>query len=150
MAPHIEGLKQYSHLLGPLIDVARSGFPAHGDLRTCILQLNTELDILGVEPAFAWRAASEATDMFRIMAKHLYNLRKSGEEVPGLDHIISKIMLPSDMGHAASSDSLDPEQVDKLFTDMPDIEEEEEEKDGAARGAAQGEGGGAARGAAQG
>merc|ERR550525_1135654 len=62
MAADIAGLKMHDALLEPLVYLARSGFPAHGDLRQTVLILNQDLDILGVEPQFAFSAANDTAD----------------------------------------------------------------------------------------
>ena len=94
---HIDSMILHEPALHGLLEVAPSGFPSHGDLRATIAHLQDKLGILSDDKVVTQTARDDATEAWRLMAKHAYNLAKDkspSADVPQLQSLIAKIVLP--------------------------------------------------------
>ena len=66
-------------ILKILFEVAPTGFPAHKCLTECFEELGARHGVLACDARFVPRAASMATDTFRIMTKRIYNAALHGK-----------------------------------------------------------------------
>ena len=77
-APDKAGLVKHSRPLAALLKLAPSGFPSHGLVRQTLMDLHSSDKIfvdVGVDRA--WKVASDAADVWRVMCKHVYNVAKT-------------------------------------------------------------------------
>ena len=88
--------------MGALISVAPTGFPCLNDIRICLMNLHKKKKICAeLEEKHVWRATAEAGDNWRVMCKHIYNLKKQGpsnvdlNQYPKVKHMVEEIILPS-------------------------------------------------------
>lgn len=142
---HVDSLKSHEAGLVGLLKVAPSGFPSHTDLRSALAHLQVRHGILADDKLVTQTLSDDATEAWRLMAKHIYTLAKNpGTCVPSLRSLVAKIVLPknydateedvrassargSDEPEKANSSRLDEEQVAKLY-DMPmDVDGDEQE-----------------------
>ena len=90
-------MQPYANVLKILLEVAPTGFPAHKCLTECFEELDARHGVLACDARFVPRAASMATDNFRIMTKHIYNAALHGKvlEKGALQDLVKMIILPS-------------------------------------------------------
>jgi hypothetical protein len=91
-AADVQGLLAHSRPLTALLKLAPSGFPSHGLLRQALLELHTSERIFErVGADNAWKVATEAADLWRVMCKHVYNVSKSTNIPTSLVHLCGLI-----------------------------------------------------------
>jgi hypothetical protein len=80
---HIPGLVAHAPALKALLGLAPSGFPSHKLLRLTLFQLAEKYTIFeDVPPRLHWKCASEAADVWKVVCRHVYELRKKGCQCP--------------------------------------------------------------------
>ena len=98
-APNQPSLAMHREPLTEIIRHANTGFPAHAALRTVFTMLQDHFQVFGdsIPQHRVWREASEAADSWRVMCKHLYNLKKGKPPLTEeeLEPILGMIVLPS-------------------------------------------------------
>ncbi len=133
--PSLGGLSLHSAVLGPLLDVAPTGFPAHSTLRATLVTLHSDYNIFGDVPArLVYKTAQEAADHWRIMCRHCYELKKKPNHANMPEDVrvlVDKVVLPTPQAAAADtaagepSDALTPRDVDALFPVISDGSDDE-------------------------
>ena len=95
----------YAKALQTLLEVAPSGFPAQKSLKDTFEEMDKRHGILCCDARFVQRAASLASDAWRVMTKHLYNAAQAEKALANkeLQQLVKMIRLPSaeDDGGAA-------------------------------------------------
>ena len=75
-------LVAHKDALKMLVEVAPTAFPSHPCLKSVLLGMHRKLKIFG-ETTKVERVSSEGADRWRIMCRHLYDIKKSGIEALG-------------------------------------------------------------------
>ena len=90
-------MAHYATPLKMLLEVAPTGFPAHKCLIEAFEKLHSRHDVLACEGRFSHRAATLASDAWRIMTKHLYNAKidKKVLKNKSLQELLTLITLPA-------------------------------------------------------
>jgi hypothetical protein len=138
----IRGLEKYIEPLTGLLQVASSGFPSHGDLRSVFSHLQTKYGVLDATKVVAIRACNEVCEAWRSMAKLVYCLKKEKRQVSdAIQALVDLIVLPApdDEGDAkpaasaasSTEKSLELEDVKGMFAhpseDEPLTESDEDD-----------------------
>lgn len=98
-AVNIDALEAYARPLQGLLEMAPSGFPSHGDLRNTLSFLQSKYGIFSRDKRVTQRTCDEAAEAWRLMAKHIYNIKKAGTPVgPSLQLLVGTIALPKREG----------------------------------------------------
>ena len=97
--PNVGSLEVHAEPLQHILAAAPTGLPRFKMLRVTFLALHADYDIFGdVEPRHLFKVATESTDNWRIMARHVYELAKAGGSCEGYDKVaalVAGIVLPS-------------------------------------------------------
>ena len=101
LSPDVSSLCSHKEGLALLIEVAATGFPSHPCLKTSLQQLHQKYNIFG-QTARLEKLSCDSTDRWRIMCRRLYDLAKSGTAAPGLESLITQIILPTTESRAES------------------------------------------------
>ena len=72
----LTGLVAYSAPLKCLLGVAPTGFPSQASVRDSLLLLQKDHNIFQCQPHMEEKRADEAADIWRVMCKDLYNIKK--------------------------------------------------------------------------
>eukprot|EP00959_Pyramimonas_sp_CCMP1952_P049479 1033760-Pyramimonas_sp.AAC.1 len=106
--PDLESLENHARAARPLIELAPTGFPSIVNLRNVFVQLHKEYNIFdSIDDRHVWKTATDASDKWRIVCKHVYNLKKAGAsdslaEYPQLQGLVGLIQLPKPKVPAAA------------------------------------------------
>ena len=109
-----EGLLLYKEALAQLLTLAPNGFPSHASLRGAIFSIDEEFDVLGTgaNGKSRFRAAAEATDVWRVMCGDAAKLKRSGSWPAELDILMAALTQIAGSGSDFSPDlSLPPPPV---------------------------------------
>ena len=79
LAPDMASLLAHKDALKPLIECAPTAFPSHPNLKAVLLGMHRRQKIFG-ETSKVERTCAEGADRWRIMCRHLYDIKKSGAE----------------------------------------------------------------------
>lgn len=97
LTPNIGSLERHRDALEGLIEVAPTAFPSQPALKGSLLALHLKHNIFeGAHDAKAQKLATDGADAWRIMCRHLYELKKQGCEIAGLQPLLDKIILPTE------------------------------------------------------
>ena len=79
------GLCNHGKALGPLLDLAPSGFPSHGCVRATLMELQIRYSLFCTDKkdVTLWPKLNTAADMWRIMCKDVYLLAYKPPRVAG-------------------------------------------------------------------
>ena len=123
-----EGLAKYAWPLKSLLQLAPSGFPAHSSVRSALLALHKSQGVLGCEKRHAFKVAGEAADVWRIMCKDVYNLRKGNGKVhvEGVEELVSLIEIQPPKDQEGDTRRMEPEEVANMFPDFDAMGEDRE------------------------
>eukprot|EP00974_Lingulodinium_polyedra_P098660 9562551-Lingulodinium_polyedra.AAC.1 len=120
------GLERHAAALEPLLRMAPTGFPAIGSVRAALMELHKAWTVFpDVLDKHLWKASAEAADNWRIMCKHVYNLKRAGasdfKAFPRLKVLVDLIKLPVKT-NITKKGTLDLDAVKKMFahTDITD------------------------------
>ena len=69
------GLEAHKDALMELVRLAPTGFPAHASVREALLQLDSRFNIFAGQ-SNTFKVASDAADVWRVMCRDLYDLKK--------------------------------------------------------------------------
>ena len=110
----------HSAALLPLLHLASSGFPSQVDVEATLISLHADHGVLKTDDRFVPRAALLASECWRTMTKHCYNLAMSGEDVffPEVRALVAAISIPPPAlagGSVAASSSQPAADVPRLF-----------------------------------
>ena len=97
------GLETHFRPLKALLTVAPNGFPAHGDIRQCLLSMQEKSSVLKTSNQTAFAAATEAANVWRVMMRDVYDLRKNNKPIGN-----TRIQELVDMIHISHSTSSAP------------------------------------------
>ena len=105
-----QGLRLYMNALAILLKMAPTGFPSHADLRNTFMVLDKKHGIFGTTEKAQFRVATEATEIWRVMCKDVYNMAKGEDRKVDAEFkdLVEIITLPesSKKFKAGSSSSL--------------------------------------------
>ena len=124
-------MDNYFEALKLLLEVAPTGFPAHKCLLETFELLHARHGILSCDSRFVLRAATLATENWRVMTKHIYNAALSNKKLTGrLQELVAIIKLPSQSSQESlqldqasdepgpSAAEMDAKAVENLFPQM--------------------------------
>ena len=99
-------LMKHAAALKPLLQLAPSGFPSQSSLRLVFYRMEEEHQVFGANVVLN-RVVEEACDLWRIMCRDIYNLKKNQSKIvaPGLQEIVNMITLPGSRQQAAAASS---------------------------------------------
>ena len=102
-----DGLIAHKEPLMALLAVCPSAFPCHSGVRAALIEIDDKMLIIGCDRRFQHKIASEAADIWRVMCKDLYDLKKNPRaELPELQSILDAVTITHRSEDAASSDAL--------------------------------------------
>ena len=142
LSSDVHGLIAHAGPLHDLVGLAPTAFPAQACVKDSLLLLQAKFKIFNCQPYQEEKRASEAADVWRVMCKDLYLLKKKQTNIPELQSTLDLIALPLLQSPSASSmdlgtqdlqepetplttkdpmeKALDPSDVEKMFDGIED------------------------------
>ena len=123
LVPAPASLERHVEPLEKLVELAPTGFPSHPVLRQALAQLHEKFGILGdMRPDQMLKISSQAANHWRIMCRHLYELKKKGgcTGFDAVNKVIDKVQLPSEEVHGEDDHGNSASQAQAQETDSAD------------------------------
>ena len=113
-----DGLCAAEPALRVLLSVAPSGFPNQQGVKNVLMELHRQHGILECEPRFVEKVAADSADVWRVMCKDVYDLRKlrCPEPSPKLRALMG--LIDTGIERASSADSLCGTLLDGTDSDV--------------------------------
>ena len=99
-----EGLAKHAPGLLALLGLAPTGFPAQASVRDALVKLHSQHAVFDCDSRMVLRYASEAADVWRIMCRDCYELKKKKCRNPTLQSLMDLIELPARSSSSADLD----------------------------------------------
>jgi len=115
-APNVASLALHLPALEALVTVAPTGFPSQPCLADTLSHIHRRHNIFEDEmsPNKCRRVAGNAADAWRIMMRHLYEIRKKGATPDSLQRVFCMMELPAQPAQSEQRDEVDEKNDDEL------------------------------------
>ena len=112
LAPNLPSLDKHTEVLKPIVEIAPSGFPSHPNLSGCLVALHWRHAIFEgvVQGSRVHTIAAQSADRWRIMARHLYDLKKAQLDLRDSFPRIADILDLMDEPRASTATGEEPPQ----------------------------------------